>query len=84
VAGTPTAMSFDPTTGAFTLRYEANPTITAPTVIVVPVSIHYRRGYCLQVAGARVTSRPGTTRVDIENGSRAAPVMVSVTQGRCS
>ena len=30
VAGTPTAMSFDPTTGAFTLRYEANPRSPRP------------------------------------------------------
>jgi endoglycosylceramidase len=84
VAGTPTAMTFDPTTGAFTLRYEANPKITAPTVVVVPVSTHYPHGYCLQVVGARVTSRPGATRVDIENGNQAVPVVVSVTQGACS
>jgi endoglycosylceramidase len=84
VAGTPTAMTFDPDTGAFTFRYQANPTITAPTVIVVPVSTHYPRGYCLHVSGARVTSRPDATRVDIENGTKAGLVAVSVGRGACS
>jgi endoglycosylceramidase len=84
VAGTPTAMTFDPKTGAFNLRYQANPEITAPTVIVVPVSTHYPHGYCLQVSGARATSRPDATRVDIENGTQAAAVTVLVTAGACS
>ena len=83
VAGTPTSMAFDPDTGAFALRYEANPSITAPTVVVVPVSTHYPHGYCLRVTGARATSRPGATRVDIENGSSADAVVVSVTRGAC-
>ena len=83
VAGTLQAMVFDPTTGAFIVRYRANPTITAPTVIVVPVATHYPRGYCLRVSGARAISRPDATRIDIENGKDAASVVVSVTQGRC-
>jgi endoglycosylceramidase len=83
VAGTPTAMTFDPKTAAFTFRYQSNPKITAPTVIVVPVSTHYPHGYCLHVSGARATSPPDATRVDIENGNTAAPVTVSVTQGAC-
>jgi endoglycosylceramidase len=83
VAGTPTSMYFDPTTGAFTLHYRSNPTITAPTVIVVPVSTHYPHGYCLRTSGARATSRPDATRIDVENGSRAASVVVSVTRGAC-
>jgi endoglycosylceramidase len=83
VAGTPTSMYFDPTTGAFTLRYRSNPTITAPTVIVIPVSTHYPHGYCLRTTGAGATSRPDANRVDIENGARAASVVVSVTRGAC-
>ncbi len=83
VAGTPTSMYFDPTTGSFTLRYRSNPTITAPTVIVVPVSTHYPHGYCLRTSGARATSRPDATRIDVENRSRATPVVVSVTRGSC-
>jgi endoglycosylceramidase len=84
VAGTPTSMAFDPETGAFTLQFEANPKITAPTVIVVPVSTHYPHGYCLRVSGARVTSRPDATHVDIENGRMADVVDVSVSRGTCS
>jgi len=84
IAGTPTSMAFDPHTGAFTLRFEANPKITAPTVIVVPVSTHYPHGYCLRVTGARVTSRHGASRVDIKNGRVADTVDVSVSRGSCS
>jgi hypothetical protein len=83
VAGTPLSMSFDPTTAAFDLRYRSNPKITAPTVIVVPVSTHYPHGYCLRASGARVTSRPGATRVDLTTGSKADDVTVSVTAGSC-
>jgi endoglycosylceramidase len=83
VAGKPVAMSFDPTTAVFTLRYRSDPAITAPTVIVVPVAVHYPHGYCAKVSGARMTSRPGATRVDIENGASARNVTVSVTPGSC-
>jgi endoglycosylceramidase len=83
VAGTPTSMVFEPDSAAFTLRYRSNPAITAPTVIVVPVSTHYPHGYCLRLSGARSTSRPDATRIDIENGRTAASVSVSVTRGAC-
>ena len=83
VAGTPTSMAFDPTTAAFALRYRSNPRITAPTVIVVPLSTHYPHGYCPRVVGARVASRPGASRLDLENGARATTVTVSVTPGSC-
>jgi endoglycosylceramidase len=83
VAGTPISTAFDPTTAAFTLRYRSNPRVTAPTVIVVPVSTHYPHGYCARVVGARVTSRAGASRLDLENNARATTVTVSVTPGRC-
>jgi endoglycosylceramidase len=83
VAGTPTSMSFDPTTAAFSLDYRSDPEITAPTVIVVPVSTHYPRGYCLRVEGARVASRRGASRVDLENTKRATDVTVSIVAGSC-
>jgi hypothetical protein len=47
------------------------------------VSTHYPHGYCLRVSGARVTSRAGATHVDIENGTAATTVTVSVTAGSC-
>ncbi len=84
VAGTPSSMSFDPGTAAFTLQYRSNPAISAPTVIVVPVSTHYRQGYCLRVTGARVTSKPGAAHVDIANGPTSTAVTVSVTANPCS
>ncbi len=83
VAGTPLSMSFDPGTAAFTLRYRSNPTISAPTVIVVPVSTHYPRGYCVRVTGARVTSKPSATHIDIANGTTPVAVTVSVTADPC-
>ncbi len=83
IAGTPTSMTFDPTTGAFALRYRSDPRITEPTVIVVPDSTHYPHGYCLRVSGAHETSRPGAPRIDLRNGSSPADVSVSVTAGSC-
>ncbi len=83
VSGTPTSMSFDPKTAAFTLAYRSNPKISAPTVIVVPVSTHYPHGYCARVVGARTTSPPGATHIDIANGPTVATVTVSVTAGSC-
>ncbi len=83
VAGTPVSMSFDPATAAFSLRYRSNPTVTAPTVVVVPVAVHYPHGYCLRVTGGRVTSHRGASRVDIDNGRASTLVTVSVTRGSC-
>jgi endoglycosylceramidase len=83
VAGTPLTMSFDPRTASFELRYRSNPTISAPTVIVVPVSTHYPHGYCVRASGARVTSHPGATRIDLVNGTTADDVTVTLTAGSC-
>ena len=83
VAGTPLSMAFDPTTAQFILRYLPDHTITAPTVIVVPVAAHYPHGYCPQVTGGRVASKPGASRLDIENTATSAAVTVSVTAGTC-
>ncbi len=82
VSGVPTAMSFDPTTGAFRLQYRADKAVKAPTVIVVPVSTHYRNGYCARVSGGRVTSGPDASRLDVANGS-AATVNLTLSAGRC-
>ncbi|HYA69221.1 MAG TPA: cellulase family glycosylhydrolase, partial [Acidimicrobiales bacterium] len=83
IAGTPTSMSFDPASAAFTLRFHSDPRITEPTVIFVPVSTHYPDGYCATAKGARIVSSPNATYLDVENGARAAEVTVSVTAGRC-
>ena len=58
IAGVPTAMSFDATTGAFRLRYLPKAAITAPTEIFVS-PLHYPNGYCVQVTGGTATRQPG-------------------------
>jgi endoglycosylceramidase len=83
VAGTPTAMSFDPTSGRFTLQFRPDPRITQPTVVVVPVSTHYRNGYCTTVSGGRAVSPPGTTRLDVDADIGATQVTVTIQPGRC-
>jgi endoglycosylceramidase len=83
IAGTPTATSFDPASGRFTLTFRADPTITEPTVIFVPVAVHYPEGYCAAATGARITSAPGAGIIDIENGPTATNVSVTVTPGPC-
>ncbi len=83
VAGTPTATSFDPVSGRFALRFEADPRIEEPSVIFVPVALHYAPGYCARVTGARVTSAPDAPYVDIQNESTADDVAVTITPGHC-
>jgi endoglycosylceramidase len=83
IAGTPIATSFDPTSDRFELRFRSNPRITEPTVIFVPVSLHYANGYCATVAGARITSAPDAGYVDIRNGPKATDVTVTVAPGHC-
>lgn len=84
VAGTPLSFSFDPTSGAFALRYLPNPHIAAPTVIAVPVALHYPAGYCPVAAGGRVISAPDANRLLVANDRGARSVAVLVTAGSCS
>lgn len=82
IAGTPLSTSFDPNTGSFELRYRSNPTITAPTVIVVAESTHYPHGYCVRVSGAHNLSHQDATRIDLVS-TTATVVAVSLTAGSC-
>jgi endoglycosylceramidase len=83
IAGTPTATSWDPSSGRFTLAFHANPRITQPSVIFVPVSMHYTHGYCATATGARITSAPNAGHVDILNGRTATAVTVTIAPGSC-
>lgn len=83
IAGRPTSMTFDPTSGAFTLRYVPNHSVHAPTVIFVPVAVHYPVGYCARVSGAAVTSAPGAPLLTVQNRPRSHSVRVTVAGGRC-
>ena len=82
IAGTPLAMSFDPRRDVFSFSYRADPSISAPTVISIPTSIHFRDGYCARVSGAAVRSAP-TSPLLVLRGTAPAIVRVSVSPGRC-
>jgi endoglycosylceramidase len=83
IAGTPTAISFDPSTGAFLLRYVPNHEISAPTVIFVPTLIHYPNGYCPKVSGGFVVSKPGSELLQVANARGATSITVNVRATGC-
>jgi endoglycosylceramidase len=83
VAGRPTFMSFDPTTGHFELGYVPDGTMRTPTVIFVPTAIHYPAGYCVRVSGGKVVSSSGSVLVEVRNLRHSRAVTVSLTAGRC-
>ena len=77
VAGRPTSMNFDPTSGAFELAYVANHALDAPTVIFVSFQIHYP-------AVARVIRDRDGESLLVKNNSSTAAVCVTVAAGSCS
>ena len=83
VAGTPISMSFDPANGAFQLRFRADHSIHAPTVIFVPKWIHYPGGYCARAAGGTVSSKPDSQLLTVMNGN-SSEIRVTVTAGSCT
>ena len=60
-AGTPLEQRFEPSTGSFTFRYRPDPSVEAPTSIVVPQRV-YPDGYRVEVSGGTVTSAPNSGR----------------------
>ena len=82
VAGTPTSFGFDPDSGTFELVYETDPSIDAPTEILVPVSRHYPDGYEATVSGpGQITSRPNAELLRLQT---LGPGTVTVTVGQPS
>jgi endoglycosylceramidase len=77
-AGTPTSQSFDPKTEAFDFTFTPDPSVSGPTRISIPVAYHYRHGYRVTVAGARVTSRRGAAVLTLMNRLGAKTVTVKV------
>jgi endoglycosylceramidase len=75
-AGIPLQLSFDPATGEFHYRYTPR-AAAAPTEIYVP-ALHYPSGYDAEVAGARILSAPGATRLLLENLPDAQEVRVTI------
>jgi endoglycosylceramidase len=84
IAGTPRLMSFDSATNAFKLTYRADDHIDAPTVIFVPVKLHYRHGYCATVSGASVVSQPNAVHLEVVDAAHATTVTVAVRSGACT
>jgi endoglycosylceramidase len=75
IAGDPTAMSWSSADRTFSLTYKPDHSITAPTVVFVPVNSFYDvfpTGYCVSVTGARLESAPTSDHVLIVN-DRVAP-----------
>ena len=78
-AGVPLEQRFDPATGDYLLRFAPDPTVTAPTSIVVPGRA-YPGGYDVQVVGGAVTSAPDAGRVLVDAEPAAAEVTVRITR----
>lgn len=83
VAGSPSSISFDPDSGAFELVYTPNPAARAPTLVFVPVSVHYPHGYCAAASGGTILSAKGATDLVVRNDPAAATVVVTVRAGAC-
>ncbi|HLN17814.1 MAG TPA: cellulase family glycosylhydrolase [Acidimicrobiales bacterium] len=81
VAGIPLSFDYSPTTATFHLVYEADPAISSPTVVYVPVGVHYPRGYCATAAGATIVSAPNATHLLVTGGHGV--VAVTVKQSGC-
>ncbi len=82
-AGTPLAMSYDPSTDVFSYSYQPNHRITQPTVVFVPTYRHYPRGYCALAEGARVTSAPGSTHLTLVAGRASSLVTLRIVPAPC-
>ena len=77
VSGTPISFAFDPASADFHLVYAPKAQVAAPTVVFVPVAVHYPEGYCAQVAGGTIVSKPNATHLLIANSSNASIVAVT-------
>ncbi len=83
IAGRPTSLSFDPTSGAFHLAYIPDHAVRAPTAIFVPTQVHYPNGYCARTSGAKIISKPGSEVLLVDNASSGRSVSVTLTSGTC-
>jgi hypothetical protein len=96
VAGTPTAMSFDPSNQVFSLTYSTNPVnpahgVTGPTVVYVPVTLPpYTGKYCATVeengsaSPQDITSPPGASLLKVVSSPGATTMAIAVLPGPCT
>ncbi len=82
IAGIPLTYLAGPS-GAILLTYLADPRVTAPTLIYVPVRYHFPHGYCAHVSNATLESQPNSSMLAIRNSHAALRVSVSVEPGKC-
>jgi endoglycosylceramidase len=84
VAGTPTALDFDPAERVLRFAYDAtSPTgVRLPdgteTVVKVPPSVYGSGGYSVKVTGGTVTSAPGASELVVTTDPAANGVFVKV------
>jgi endoglycosylceramidase len=83
IAGRPTSISFDPTSGSFSLGYVPDLAIRAPTVIFVPVQVRYPHGYCARVTGGIVLSKADAEQLEVKNRPSESVVRVTIIPGSC-
>jgi endoglycosylceramidase len=84
IAGIPLLVRYDPTDDAFSLLYEPDHRLVAPTVVFVPASLHYPHGYCASASGARIASAPGASHLTLSADPHAASVELRILPGQCS
>ena len=82
IAGTPLTAQSSDLNGEFTLAYQPDPKISAPTTIVVS-SRDYPIGYCAYVNGGKVTSRPGAHLMTVAANGTGNTVVVRIQPGKC-
>lgn len=85
VAGTPTAMAYDPSTHVFTLSYVPAPAITAPTIVFVPVNSFYDvypGGYCVSASGVTVSGQ-GSDRLLLSDPTSSTVTLTVAPAGTC-
>jgi endoglycosylceramidase len=56
IAGQPLSESFNRTTGLYVLNFTINKSITAPTEIFIPITVHYPKGVLVSISPANVLS----------------------------
>ena len=84
VAGTLTTYLTGQHTPRLVIKYVADPRVTAPTLIHVPVFTRFPNGYCAEVTGgAKVISADDAPTLEILNPPQQRTVTVGVFGGDC-
>ncbi|PAA52659.1 hypothetical protein BOX15_Mlig021510g1 [Macrostomum lignano] len=87
-AGQPVSYSFNLTSGRFDFAYQPDPKVRAPTVVFLPMSVHYPSGVSVNVTGGYTSRLEGNQLlVQPPSGTRrgaraAADTVVTVTVTR--